>query len=197
MKTPFAFLGLSLLSLAASAQTPSYNYLDISYIDSEAEDVDGDGLGGELVAAFSDNGFFIGEYSTREFEDGGATVDIASLSLGIGVAGPIGDNEAVSGFAAATYEDFEVDVDIPGFGSGSDSENGFGLQIGLRAMIAEQVELHARYKRIEIDDEDESLLRFGAVFGLSPGLGLTLDYETYDESEIDELMVGVRLNFGL
>ena len=190
--------GLALAPFAAAAQGPSYDYLDISYIDSEAEDdTEGDGFGGEMVASFADGAFFIGEYSTREFEDGGSSLELSVLSLGIGVAGPVGESELISAFGALTYEDAEVEVNVPGFGSGDESESGYGLQGGLRAMLSDNFELHARYKRLDIDDDNETLVRFGAVLGLDQGFSVTLDYETYDEAEIDELRLGVRFDFGV
>jgi hypothetical protein len=157
------------LSAASAAQGLNYNYVEAGYgrVDIDSPDVDGDGfvLGGSF--AVSDQFHLFGSYQTADFDFG---IDFTQFDLGLGFNTPITD--MVDVVATVSYE--YVEVDASGFGSADD--NGFGLGVGLRALVSPQVELHGGVEYVDLSDSgSDTALGAGFRFNFNEKFSLGLE----------------------
>lgn len=150
-------LGLSLLVFASPALAGdlSYNYLELGYqrIDVDDINVDGDGfvLGGSFEVG--EDWFIAASYGTAELDFG---VDFDQLEAGVGYHMDMSPNADF--FAKLSY--VSVEASVPGFGSADD--DGFGVRIGVRGMVSEQVELSGSIGYVDLSDSGDNT-SFGAA----------------------------------
>lgn len=79
----------------------------------------------------------------------------------------------------------------------SSSEDGFGAQIGIRALVMPALEVNARYQMGEYgDDTDESISSVRAGYSLGAWV-MSLSYDRHEEFELEESYGGVRYTFGI
>lgn len=179
-------------STAICAEDLSYNYVDVSYSQTEFDDfnVDGDSIGIDGSFEINENFFAFASYGTGDLDDGfGNSVDIDELSAGVGYHMPLsGQVDLVTGLS---YE--YVDLSAPGFGSVDD--NGFGLSIGLRFAATEQVELNAGIKYIDLSDSgDDTGFGIGGLYNFTENFSVGLAGSWTDDTST--YGIGGRFNFG-
>lgn len=150
-------LGFSLAAAPvaqAAASALSYTYVEASYVDLEIDagngvDVSGNGFGLAGNVAFGDTGFYgLAAYETVGEEFNGIDVDVNRLTAGVGYAIKI--DERLHAIGEVAYVDYELEVS--GFGqSGDDSADGYRASIGLRGLMADNIEGIAKigYTRVE------------------------------------------------
>ena len=145
MKRFVSLLLLLGLGGVASADGFNYTYGEIGYgiVEIDDVDVDGDGFGIAGSFAIADEFHIFGGYSTASLD---FDIDYNQFEVGFGYNKPISD--AVDVVATLSY--VNVEVDVPGFGS--EDDNGFGIGVGLRGMVAPQVELHGGLEYIDLSD---------------------------------------------
>ncbi len=74
--------------------------------------------------------------------------------------------------------------------------DGFGAALGIRAIVWEALELNASYNfRDYGDNVDETLYQVGAAYSFGNWVA-TLNYDMFDEAEIDQWSLGVQYLFG-
>ena len=167
---------LLVFSASASAQGFDYNYFSVGYqrmeLDTGLGDVDGDGFGVDGSFAINDNWFIFGAYGMGEFEEQGVTLDVDTLSAGIGWHTPL--SETVDFVTGLSYE--YVDVGASGFGSAD--ENGYGLGVGLRFQASEAIELNGGINYIDYGDGDDTTFGVGLLYGVSESvdIGVSADW---------------------
>ena len=147
---------LGILLLAAAAPTVadiSYNYVDGSWQRIEIDDVfvtgadvDGDILGIAGSFEVAEDWFARVAVSQADLDFG---FDSDQLLLGIGVKRATSNSSDV--FATVDY----VRADASS-GFGSDSDDGFGISVGVRAMLTESFELHGSLGRVDFDDSSSN-----------------------------------------
>jgi hypothetical protein len=150
------FLGLFVFSATAVAEDLNYTFIQGSYGQMEVDDVDvdGDGFGIEGSVALTDRFHLFGGYTTADMDFG---VDLNQLEAGVGFNSPIA--ETVDLIASLAYVSAEVEV--PGFGSIDDS--GYGLGLGLRAMVTPVLEVNGDIQYVDFGDGGDDT-GFGAGF---------------------------------
>ncbi len=130
----------------------SYNLAEIGYTRAEIDDLDlkGDGvtLGGSVE--FTPNVFGSFNFADVDYGSSAATSGVklkgTTYSLGLGFNWALGPTlDLVSG---ASYEHIKLKGSLSGVSS-SDSESGFGLNVGLRGRVAEQLELTGGVKYVD------------------------------------------------
>ena len=170
-------LGITLLVFAAPALAGdlSYNYFQLDYrrIDVDDISVDGDGFG--LGGAFEvgENWFIVAGYATADLDFG---VDLDQLEAGVGYHADMSENADV--FATLSY--VSVEASAPGVGSLDD--NGFGIRVGVRGMVNEQVELTGSIGYVDLDDfGDGTSLGASAFYSFTDAFALGLVIETDDD----------------
>ncbi len=155
-------LGILLLVAAvpAVAGDLSYNYIEAGYQRIEIDDVagidvDGDGFGIGGSFEIGDDWFVRAGYSTADFDFG---IDLDQTVLGVGYHADISPNTDV--FATVNY--VRAEVSASGFGSVDD--DGFGISVGVRGMLTEQVELTGSLGYVDLDDSGDSTTVAAAGF---------------------------------
>lgn len=164
------------LAAPALAERPSYNYVQFAYetVDLDVgggSDVDGDGFAIGGAFEINDEFFITAGYAKADFD---FNVDFTTLQAGLGWRTDLTDTTDF--FSTLSYVNGEVDA--PGFGSFDDS--GFGISIGLRSNINDNVELFGAINHVDFGDGGDSTGISGGFWynfneSVSAGLGLSSD----------------------
>lgn len=173
-----AIAALAALAAQPAAAEFSYNLLEGSYI--SGDDYSGFGVAGavELTPEF----FGLASFDALDADN--SSLDASWLTVGAGYNRGI--NENVDIVATASLEYFDVD--------GADGELGFGLGVGLRGRIVDQLELHGGLKYTDVDDNSDTTLQVGARWYFSPQFAAGLDLQDNDFGST--LRFSLRYDFG-
>lgn len=200
MKKTIAIVGLLASAPLWAAEGLSYNYLQVDYVaDSELDvtlpgvgsgSTDGDGfvLGG--VFSINETFYVLADYSDIGYD---GSLDLEEISVGVG-----GHSNAFTGaidvFGNLTYEN----IDIGGVGD----DDGFGAEIGARALLMDALDGYISYKYGSIGDVDSNFFKLGGSYALTPNWAVVAEYRTGDyeddsnaELDRDDLRIGARYNF--
>lgn len=157
-----AVLGLALIAApVANAADLSYSYIDANYVDTELDagdgtEISGNGFGLSGSIAFGDTGFYgFGAYETVGEEVDGIDVDINRITAGAGYALKI--DERLHALLEVAYLDYDFDVAVAGFGSGSVGADGYRANVGLRGLLADNIEGIAKLGYINVEEEGVTL----------------------------------------
>jgi hypothetical protein len=182
-------LALVPMSGAAFAEGFDYSFVEGYYGQVEFDDfgVDGDGIGIGGSFAVNDSFHVFGGYETGDFDFG---VDINRLQAGLGYNMPLSD--AVDVVASLSYVSIEADIS----GVGSADENGYGLGVGLRAMVSPAVELNGglAYKDYGDSFDGETELGAGFLYHFSDAFAVGLSGEWGED--LSTYALNGRFSFG-
>ena len=187
------FILLVAFSASGYGQGVDYTYVQASYgqmeLDLGIADVDGDGFGISGSAAVSENFHVFGDYQMAGLDFG---VDLDILELGFGYNTAI--SETMDFVARAAY--VRLEADAPGVPS--DAADGYGIGIGVRGMVADDVELHGGLDYIDVDSsggssDSETRFRAGFMYGFSENFSAGLDGSWWDDVSI--LRITARFSF--
>lgn len=183
-----AALGLAVQAQAQSASSLSYNLIEGSYsiIELDGSSADGDVLALSGMASFGQNIFGFGNINSIDL-DGGVSGN--QFSLGLGYALPL--TAALDLTSGVSFE--RVKVKVRGFGS--ETDRGYGLNLGLRGRVGSVVELMAGIKYVDLGNNvDETTFSIGGRYYFSPNLAMGIDIAESDDATI--YGVNVRYDFG-
>jgi hypothetical protein len=174
---------------AAAEQGPSYTYMEAGYAHVELDDFDanGEALALEGSVALTDMFHLVGGYQDGTIEaDGNVDVDVSTMEVGAGMHFPI--NPTIDFVTQATWVSTEVDVD--GFGGVDD--DGYGLGMGLRAMLSPKFELDGSVHYVDINDSDDTSFGAKAIYHFTDMFAMTGSVVSGEETTTYGL--GVRMN---
>jgi long-subunit fatty acid transport protein len=178
----------SLISAASQADALNYNFVELSYLSTDIDDlnVDGDGLGIAGSFSLSDNYHVFAGYSDQDFD---FSINLTTMNVGLGYSRAI--SKSVDLVASIAYVSAEVDV--PFFPSVDD--DGYGLGLGVRAMANQQTELFGGLEYVNLSDGgSDTALTAGAGYYFTSNFRLSAQFSTSDDSTSYGL--GVRYFFG-
>lgn len=166
-RTIAALLGLAIAAAPAAnaAETLSYNYVEGSYIHSSADagdgyDISADGFGFNASVAFADTGLYgIGAYETVGDEVEGIDFDIKRWTVGLGYAAKI--DKDLHFLVEAAYIDYQLDAS-DGFDSLEVGADGYRANIGVRGLMADNIEGIAKVGYVNVEEQGIQVLE-GAV----------------------------------
>lgn len=207
MKNRFLWLTLLAFPLAATAEGLSYNYVQLDWLangDVEASgpgfnvDGDADGLSLEGVFSFSDMLFVKGGYADIDVDlDNGASADGQMLALGVGAH----TNRFTGGvdlYGVVSYLDVE---------SGPDDDSGFGVEIGARTLVSDQIEAYISFSTADIGDGETEGFSLGGLYTFAPNWSIGVEYQSGEtefesgpvesEVETDAWLLGIRYDFSM
>ncbi|MCA1799107.1 MAG: porin family protein [Xanthomonadaceae bacterium] len=168
---------------SANPTGPSYNYVDIGYVDLDLDgggSIDGYGLTGSF--ALAEQFHIVADYI--RVSEGILSADVTTLAGGWNMPlNPTTDFVARLGFVRAGAR-------VTGFGS--DSDNGWMVQGGIRSMVAPQFELNAFVTHTDVSGSDTSI-GVGAVWHFTNNFGLSGGFDFSDGDRLSRL--GVRFSF--
>jgi hypothetical protein len=200
-----ALLGLALAAAPAAqaAESPlSYTYVEANYVDTSLDlgdgtEVSGNGFGLNGSIAFGDTGFYgLAAYETVGEEVGGIDVDINRMTAGAGYALKI--DERLHALLEVAYLDYDFDVDVAGFGSGSAGADGYRANIGLRGLMADNIEGVAKVGYAKVEEEgvelyDGAIGELGFRWHIDPAWSAGLAAEFAEDETTYKL--GLRLQW--
>lgn len=182
-------LGLLLLCAPwfASAQNLNYTYFDlgVSYIDIDDFD-SGYDLGMKASVEIANNWHVFADVERAEIETAGVDVDFRELFVAAGYHWALSDTSDLF----ARLGGAEVKANVPG--NNSVSEDGFGVEFGLRSQFSEQFEAGASLRYLDLDNSDEAAVHLEGQYFFDPNWALTADVKIGEESK--GIFFGVRLN---
>ena len=180
----------ALTSGVASADQPSFSYVEAGYtrVNLDDIDVDPDGYYIEGSIALGESGFLRASYSDLEDDILGLDVETEALSVGIGYRQELGSNS--SWYVVADYLEGEVDVE----GIGDADADGYQLATGVRGFVADSVEMGVEIGYADVDDADGFLGTINLLYHFSESLALKAE-AGLDEEDNSEVSLGLRFNF--
>lgn len=182
---------LSLAVAPALAETPSYNFIEVGYIEVDLDlgggiDVDGDGFG--LGGAFEvgDNFFGFASYQDADFD---FDVEFSTIEVGFGYHTNLTDY--TSFFARVGYA--EAEASAPGFGS--EDESGYVAGLGVRSNVTDVIELDFEIAYADFGDGADDTAVGGAIwFDITNNVALGLNISAGDD--VTTYGGGLRVFFG-
>ncbi|MGM0430113.1 MAG: outer membrane beta-barrel protein [Pseudomonadota bacterium] len=202
-----AVIALAMLTLpgVVLAESPNWNKVDASYLDTDIS-VDGVGdlsfdgfrVGGSAAInpdlVVLDNLFVFADFDSVSSDDSNFDLDVDFLSAGIGSYKNL--TKTTDLYATASFERAKISGATQGY-STSESENAWGIGIGLRSMLTPSVEVDAKLDYVAFDEE---LVRFNlsAFYHVTKNFSFGLGYETHREIQdldVDSLSATVRYSF--
>jgi hypothetical protein len=196
-----SFAGFATIALA---QGPRYSFVEAGWQNIEleddgtfGEDLDGDGLAVGASFAVTDMLHIFASYGDSDFDLNvfGIDVNVGQNTLAAGAGLNFDVSETVDIVGQLAYVDAEIEVDVPGFGSGSEDESGYGLAVGVRGMVTEDFELNAWINYVDLgDDASDTTFSFGGVYNFTPVFALQAGMSFGDD--VNSIGVGARLSFG-
>jgi len=191
MKKPLILLSLLSASAAFSttlaAAEPAWNQIQASYLDSSL-DLDGNSLSLDGFALFgsaelTEQWFILGNYDSLSFGDSVSRLDFDTLSAGAGFRKSVSEQTDV--FTTITFERVNVETAVAGFGSTDESDNGFGIGVGVRSHINQRIELGAKADYVVIDNEDIMRITADSYFHVTDNISLGLGYQLFSITDSD------------
>ncbi len=182
-----SLLSIALLSSLAtgyaSAEEPSFNYVEGGY--SDIEESDGFIVRGSFE--LNENIYITGSYNDVTDDEFDTDIDLSLTTLGVGYKTLLSDTTAL--YAEINYIDAEVDTDF-----GSASEDGHKAAIGVRSMVTDSTEIYSEIANANRLDFTETILTVGAKQYFTDNIGLFAEYSRND-FETDAYNVGVSFKF--
>ncbi|RUO26858.1 hypothetical protein CWE09_09260 [Aliidiomarina minuta] len=179
----------SMISAPVLAQTPSFNYVEAGYFDSDGLD----GFNASLVRELSDDFVILADFSYASDSFMGVDVDATTLSGGIGYRYAISEQTVLVAGPQLLYARVKASTSFNGQSfSDSDSEVGFGLLGMVRHMVTDQFELNGGLQHYNIADSSSTDAFIGARLHLNEQFSLSASL-AFDDA--DTVSVGVAYHF--
>jgi hypothetical protein len=170
------------ISSAQAAESVRWDSASISY---QSVDVTGTKLTGFGVSGtklLGEDFFITGSYSSvsDELDTYGSKVDLdySRLSAGVGYRHAIYNNTDV--FGIVSYQDWELDTSSRYESQGA-SDNGYGLQVGIRSLVTENIELSGAVAYLDIGEEAETGINVSAMYHFTSQFSVGAGYEKIDK----------------
>lgn len=189
----FLIVAAGLPGIALAVDELNYSYVEAGYligeVESSGQDVDFTRLGGTASYELTENFALFGTGFTGEVEttDIGAPRDIDTRNLSAGL---------IAHFPLSKKMDLIVPMAIAyaraRAGSNIQSDTGYSIAIGVRALVTEYIELAGALQHVDIDDEEQSVT--GSVrFHVNDIISVSLSGTAGEDA--DSLGVGARFSF--
>lgn len=188
---------LAALSLSFAANTlalePANQKLSYSNVEVGFQKMTGDGSFDGFVLRgsylFTPNIYVKGEFNNLEAD----FITQEGLSIVAGFATAL--NPTLDVYAEAGLANYEVTVDIPGFGKFSEDETGLQIEGGVRTLLAEKIEAQGYFRHLMVDSNDESFLGVKGAYNVTPMFAAFADASYLLDASEFLLQIGARVNF--
>jgi len=176
----------------STVASPNWNYIQGSYASADATGFDLSGVAVNGSRLIGDNFFLMAGYSLLSDDVSGFDFDLdyAELSLGLGYRYAVNSSSDV--YVAVSYEDRALETSGGGFRD-KDSVNGYGVQVGLRSLVTDNIELSGSLGMVSIDSESDTVFGLGANYFFNESFSAGVGYSSSDDIDITSL--NVRYSF--
>lgn len=175
-------------SAVVQADALDYNFIGIQYLSAEIDDVniDGDGYGVDGSFSINDNFHVFASYSDLDYD-----FDLSSTSYDLGVGYSRALTKDMDLVATVSYVGVEVKQDL----FGSEDDNGYGLGLGLRAMVSEKFEVFGGLDYVDLSDSgSDTAVSVGVGFDVTKAIQIGAGISSSNDGS--GYTVGVRYYFG-
>jgi len=197
MKKRVLVLASALLLPIGSHQAAESIRCDTASFSCQSLDVDRDKLTGFGVSGtklISEDFFIVGSYSFVSDDvdvfRSKVDIDFNTQYLGLSYLQAMSDNTNL--FGIISYQDVDIDASFQE-NSEDKSENGYGLQVGMRSLVTENIELRSSLSFAEIADASETGFDFSAMYHFTEQFSAGAGYGKSDD--IDSLSLSAVLFF--
>ncbi len=190
MKTKFIYSLSSVLlaGIAFNAQAADFNY---NYVEGAYENYDLDGTDadvGRLSGSYeiTPNLNIIGEYATGDIDNtaGGSDLDFEETAIGMEYHTSIAPKTDLT----TNLKYINQDNDI------SNSSDGYGVGVGVRHWLKDNIEVDANVDYKDVEDSDDTRLKVGARYYFNKTISAGVGYSTSKE-DVDVVSGNIRWNF--
>ena len=186
---------LSIGSIQA-AESVRWDSASLSY---QSVDIEGKltGFGVSGTKLIGEDFFIAGSYSSvsddADFFGSKVELDFNTLSVGLGYRHAISNKTDL--FGIVSYQDMESKFSWQGEQgeSFSESENGYGLEAGIRSLVTENIELSGSLTYVDIIDGSETGLNVSAMYHFTNQFSAGVGYGKSDD--VDTLSLSAVLFF--
>ncbi|MDF2178355.1 outer membrane beta-barrel protein [Aliiglaciecola sp. CAU 1673] len=186
-----ALTGAAMFSASVLAAQPNWNNVQLSYakLDIDDTDISANGLDLSGSVLVGSNYILQGNFLSVSDEIFGVDVDLDWTSIGMGYRHAITGNTDV--FGIVSYESVELSASSR-FDSESEDDNGYGLAIGVRSMLNDNIELKGVISRIDIEDA-ETFIEGSVAYYFAPQFAVGAGYKVGDD--MDLFTISARYSF--
>ncbi len=178
---------LSAFSFNASAETPSFDYLNIGYVSNLGGSDHFNGFGIKGNFELHENFYISAEYQSIDSKVFGFNVDGDFKALGIGYKK---DMTTDSTFFTE-LDGVKAKVGVGGFGSSN--ENGYQVAVGVRSNINSQFEIKTAVNYLNLVGGGDTTLQLGGLYKFNKSVGWYFDIDTdFSDSSYN---TGIRFSF--
>ncbi len=172
----------------SSVVSPNWTYIQGSYASADASGFDLSGFAVNGSRLIGDNFFLMGGYSLLNGDVSGFDLDLdyADLSLGLGYRYAVNSSSDV--YVAVSYEDRALEASGGGYRD-KESVNGYGVQVGARSMVTDNIELSGSLGMVSIDSESDTVFGLGANYFFNKSFSAGVSYSSSDDIDITSLSV--------
>ena len=167
----------------------NYSYAEFGYVNVDSDAGDSGGFGFNISYAALDFLHIKLGYNGLFDNEDDVSFDQSRILFGIGGNYSVAENVDLTG--SVSYVDFETTGDI------KTKEDGYLVDIGVRAQASKKVELNATVGSIHLDNEDNTAFSVGGVVKLYKKFSATVKVSQFDIEDGDDdtsIFIGVRLN---
>jgi hypothetical protein len=178
-------LMLASAPLAAMADDMSYSFVDAAYVETDIDALNesADGFAVRGSAGFAENWFVFADFASQSLS--GADVD----SYDVGFGGHYAVNDSLDVVGRLGYTKVELDA-----GALNSDDDGYLLDLGLRGLVTEGVELEGGIHYTDFDEGgDDTGFYFGGRFHFNKTWAVGAEYRTTDDA--DSILAYVRASF--
>lgn len=187
---------LSIITTPVQAETFSYTAASITYeiiseeVDGVSDDFEGDGININVSAAITSNIALTAGYGSgsADITSGANTLDADIDAWGIGILYHRPINTITDFVAGLDYIQGDIDIKLNGSLFSSDDANGNSIYVGIRSMVANNIELNAYIDRADIESSTSTDIEFGGAYYIDKSVSLTVNYSF--DSDGDSLEFG-------
>lgn len=185
---PIFIIATLTFSHQTGASNFSYDYVEVARTKSETDvsgiDLDGYGSGILFSHGIASNLAVFLSYQEEEFD---FDIDAEALTLGFDLHASISESSDIVLSVAA----IEVEISQPLLGSEDDTGN--IIQLGIKNLVDESVEIDFFVSRTDTFDETETSYGISLNLGSSEGIQLIFGYGTSDDTDV--IAASVRVNY--
>jgi len=191
MKKTLLASSLLLLSMSSvqAADAPRWDMGSVSYQSSSYDEETLTGFAVSGSKLITDDIFVSARYDniSEEIESivGDFDINIATLSAGLGYRYAIMPNTDLYG--VVSYESVSSKLSFDSESLGENTENGYGLKLGARSKVIDNVELASAISYVYIDGEGEAGIDLSAMYDFTDYLSAGVGYEKTEHTDTASL----------
>ncbi|HHL18346.1 MAG TPA: hypothetical protein ENJ33_01275 [Thiothrix sp.] len=192
--SPISVSSIVLAGIVGTAQASDFNYdyVEGGYSNYNIDEVDSAfGVSGSYDVAENIN--IIGSYSKADIDTGTPmNLSVNKLLVGVGYHKEIAPKTDI--LADISYLKIEGEVSVNG-ATVSASDSGYGLGVGVRHQLTDNIEGNARISYENIDEESDTAVSVGGRYKINEAMSAGLDLTTVTNEGPEIISTSLRWNF--